>query len=66
MDQVCKSEGFHVDIPWKDLTQEQKDIVLNGSDKIKIPFGKHTLESRMKWSGITAKPREEGFYFNKN
>ena len=62
MDQVCKSEGFHVDILWKDLTQEQKNIVLNGSNKIKIPFGKHTLESRMKWSGITAKPREEGFY----
>lgn len=62
MNQVCKSEGFNVDIPWKDLTQEQKNIVLNGSDKIKIPFGKHTLESRMKWSGITAKPREEGYY----
>jgi len=62
MDQVCQSEGFNVDIPWKDLTLEQKNIILNGSNKIKIPFGKHTLESRMKWSGITAKPREEGFY----
>ncbi|NOQ26925.1 MAG: excinuclease ABC subunit UvrA [Bacteroidales bacterium] len=62
MDQVCQSEGFNVDIKWKDLTVEQKEIILNGSDKIKIPFGKHTLESRMKWSGITAKPREEGLY----
>jgi len=62
MEQVCRSEGFNVDIPWKDLTSQQKDIILNGSNKIKIPFGKHTLESRMKWSGITAKPREEGFY----
>jgi excinuclease ABC subunit A len=62
MNDVCNSEGFNVDIPWKDLTVEQKGIVLNGSDKIKIPFGKHTLESRMKWSGITAKPREEGYY----
>ncbi|MBI9055092.1 MAG: excinuclease ABC subunit UvrA [Bacteroidales bacterium] len=62
MDQVCNSEGFNVDIAWKDLTEDQKIIVLNGSDKIKIPYGKHTLESRMKWSGITAKPREEGFY----
>ena len=62
MDQVCVSEGFNVDIPWQDLTKEQKHIILNGSDKIKIPFGKHTLESRMKWSGITAKPREEGYY----
>jgi excinuclease ABC subunit A len=62
LNQVCESHDFHVDIPWKDLTEEQKDIVLNGSDRIKIPYGKHTLESRMKWSGITAKPREEGFY----
>lgn len=62
LNQVCNSEGFNVDIPWKDLSPEQKEIVLNGSNKIKIPFGKHTLESRMKWSGITAKPREEGFY----
>ena len=62
MNDVCNSEGFNVDIPWKDLTDFQKGIVLNGSDKIKIPFGKHTLESRMKWSGITAKPREEGYY----
>jgi len=62
MNQVCNSEGFNVDIAWKDLTQDQKNIVLNGSSKIKIPYGKHTLESRMKWSGITAKPREEGLY----
>ncbi len=62
LDQVCRAEGFHIDIPWKDLTPEQKHIVLYGSDKIEIPFGKHPLESRMKWSGITAKPREMGYY----
>ena len=62
MDQVCKSEGFSVDIPWKDLTDYQKKVILYGSDKIKILFGKHSLESRMKWKGITAKPREEGYY----
>jgi excinuclease ABC subunit A len=62
LNQVCKSEGFNVDIPWKDLTKEQKQIILYGSNKIEIPFGKHTLESRMRWSGITAKPREMGFY----
>jgi len=62
LDQVCRSEGFSVDIPWKDLTPEQKNIILNGSNKIEIPFGKHTLESRMRWSGITAKPREMGYY----
>ena len=62
LNEVCKAHGFSVDIPWNELTQEQQDIVLNGSDRIKIPYGKHTLESRMKWSGITAKPREEGYY----
>ena len=62
MDQVCQSEGFTADIPWKDLTVYQKNVILYGSDKIKILFGKHALESRMKWKGITAKPREEGYY----
>lgn len=62
LNRVCEAHGFHVGIPWKDLTPEQKNIILYGSDRIKIPFGKHTLESRMKWSGITAKPREEGYY----
>ncbi|MGE5423869.1 MAG: excinuclease ABC subunit UvrA, partial [Syntrophothermus sp.] len=62
MDQICRAEGFSVDIPWKDLTPDQKNIILYGSDKIEIPFGKHTLESRMKWTGITAKPRETGYY----
>jgi excinuclease ABC subunit A len=62
LDQVCRSEGFHVDIPWKDLAPEQKHIVLYGSNRIEIPYGKHPLESRMRWSGITAKPREMGHY----
>ena len=62
LDQVCRSEGFTVDVPWKDLTPEHKNIVLYGSNKIEIPFGKHTLDSRMRWSGITAKPREMGYY----
>jgi excinuclease ABC subunit A len=62
LDQVCRANGFDVDIPWEDLTKEQKNVVLYGSDKIKIAFGKHPLESRLKWKGITAKPREEGYY----
>ena len=62
LNQVCRAEGFTIDIPWKDLTAEQKHIILYGSDKIEIPYGKHPLESRMKWSGITAKPREMGHY----
>lgn len=62
LNQVCEAEGFSVDIPWNDLSDKQRDVVLYGSDKIKVPFGKHSLESRLKWTGIKAKPREEGFY----
>jgi excinuclease ABC subunit A len=62
LDQVCRAEGFNVDIPWKELTPEQQYIVLYGSDRVEIPYGKHPLESRMRWSGITAKPREMGTY----
>jgi excinuclease ABC subunit A len=62
LEKVCQANGFSVDIPWKDLNNEQQDIVLNGSDKIKILYGKHSLESRMKWTGIKANPREKEFY----
>lgn len=62
LNQICEVEGFSVDIPWKELNEAQKKIVLFGSRKILVPFGKHPLESRMKWTGITAKPREESFY----
>ena len=62
LNQVCEAHGFDVDIPWRDLTAEQRHVVLYGSDRLEIPFGKHTLESRMKWSGITARPRQTGFY----
>ncbi len=62
LNQVCEAEGFNVDIPWNELTDAQRKIVLYGSDKIKVPFGKHSLKSRLKWTGIKAKPREEGHY----
>ena len=62
LNSVCNAHGFSVDIPWKDLTDEQKDVILNGSHRIKVLFGKHSLESRLKWTGLKAKPREEGFY----
>lgn len=62
LNQVCEAEGFSVDIPWNELTPQQQQVVLYGSEKIKVPFGKHSLESRLKWSGIKAKPREEGYY----
>ncbi len=59
---ICESEGFSIDTPWNRLTDENKRVIFYGSNKIKVPFGKHSLESRMKWTGITAKPREEGYY----
>ena len=62
LDQVCRAHLFDVDTPWRDLTEEQRAIVLNGSDRIRIPYGKHPLASRLRWSGITARPREEGVY----
>ena len=62
LNKVCKAEGFSVDIPWNELTDVQREVILYGSDKIKVPFGKHSLESRLKWTGIKAKPREEGHY----
>ncbi|MFT5264686.1 MAG: excinuclease ABC subunit A [Polaribacter sp.] len=62
LNQVCEAEGFSVDIPWNELTDLQREVILHGSNKIKVPFGKHPLESRLKWTGIKAKPREEGHY----
>lgn len=59
---VCRAHGFDVDIPWQQLTREQHDVVFYGSDRVEVPFGKHSLESRMRWEGITAKPRELGHY----
>ncbi|MBE0673434.1 MAG: ATP-binding cassette domain-containing protein, partial [Bacteroidales bacterium] len=32
------------------------------STTIRVLFGKHPLESRLRWKGITAKPREEDYY----
>ncbi len=62
LDKVCRAHDFSVDIPWKELTAEQQKVVLNGSDRIKVFYGKHTLESRLRWEGLKAKPREEGYY----
>lgn len=62
LDQVCRAHGFTVDIPWEKLTDDQQRVILYGSDRLKIPFGKHPLESRLKWKGITARPREEDYY----
>lgn len=62
LDRVCRSEGFSVDDPWKDLTDRQRKVILYGSKRVKVLYGKHSLESRMRWSGMTARPREEAYY----
>jgi len=62
LDTVCRAHGFDVDTPWQQLSEEQQDVVFFGSDRVEVPFGKHSLESRMRWEGITAKPRELGHY----
>ncbi len=62
LNKVCNAHGFSVDIPWKDLAEDQQDIIMYGSNRVKILFGKHSLESRLKWKGITALPREESYY----
>lgn len=62
LNKVCEAHGFNVDVPWKELSKEQKEVVLNGSERIKVFYGKHSIESRLRWTGLKAKPREEGFY----
>lgn len=62
LDQVLHAHGGDVDTPWQDLSEEVRGVVLHGSDRLRVPTGKHPLENRLKWSGITARPREEGFY----
>ncbi len=62
LDDVLRAHGGSVDIPWQDLTDDVRQVVLHGSERLKVPYGKHPLESRLKWTGITARPRQEGFY----
>ena len=62
LDTVCRAHGFSVDTPWGQLDDAQRQVVFRGSDRVTVPFGKHPIESRLRWSGITARPREEGHY----
>ena len=62
LNKVCKAHGFHVDMPWKDLSEEQKNVILYGSERLQVFYGKHSIESRLRWQGLKAKPREEGYY----
>ena len=62
LNEVCGAHGFDVDTPWQALSEDQRHVVMYGSDRLEVPFGKHPLESRLRWSGITARPRERGHY----
>ncbi len=62
LDEVLRAHGGSVDAPWRNLSDEARGVVLHGSDRLLVPFGKHPLENRLKWKGITARPREEGHY----
>ncbi|MDF1839149.1 MAG: AAA family ATPase, partial [Planctomycetota bacterium] len=62
MGEICAAHGFDVDTPWQQLSGEQRRVILYGTKRLKVAFGKHSIESRLKWEGITARPREEGYY----
>ncbi len=62
LDSVLRAHGGSVDIPWQDLTEEVRQVVLYGSRRLLVPFGKHPLESRLRWTGITPRPRQEDYY----
>ncbi|MCK9459016.1 MAG: ATP-binding cassette domain-containing protein [Proteobacteria bacterium] len=62
LDDVLRAHGGSVDVPWRELAEEVRQVVLHGSDRLHVPYGKHPLESRLKWTGITPRPRQEGLY----
>ena len=62
LEKVCQAHGFSTTSPWEQLTQQQQEIIWNGSKEVTVTFGKHTLESRLKWKNLKAKPPEEGYY----
>ena len=62
LNKVCEAHGFSVDVPWKELTPEQQAVIWNGSERVQVYYGKHSLESRLRWEGLKAKPREIGYY----
>ncbi|MBK8790949.1 MAG: hypothetical protein IPO28_12495 [Holophagaceae bacterium] len=41
LDEVLRAHGGSVDIPWRDLGDEARRVVLYGSERLKVPYGKH-------------------------
>jgi len=56
MRSVAKEMGFSLSTPWKDLTEDQKDIILNGmgSKKIKMVYKRENtyVEWNSKYEGV--------------
>ena len=59
--QVAERYGFTLDMPWKDFTEEQKRIVMNGTDeKYDLTWTSENPDAEVKWAGHY-KRRFEGF-----
>jgi excinuclease ABC subunit A len=41
---------------------DARALLLQRRGRLRVPYGRHPLESRLRWTGITARPRQEGFY----
>ncbi len=50
----CESQDIPIDVPFKDLTQEQQDLVLNGTDDVKFKFKYKGIRSGMKTTEMTS------------
>ncbi|MHA2043152.1 MAG: excinuclease ABC subunit UvrA [Candidatus Thorarchaeota archaeon] len=59
--QVAEKYGFTFDMPWKDFTEEQKQIVMYGtSEKYDLTWKNENPDAQVKWAGHY-KRRFEGF-----
>ena len=38
---ICRAHGL-MDTPWRDLTDEQRHVILYGTKQLVVPFGKHS------------------------
>jgi len=51
--EVGRTYGFKADTPWKNLTKEQREVILYGTGgrKVKMTFANDTGKSSYKWEG---------------
>ncbi|MBG9982677.1 excinuclease ABC subunit UvrA [Aerococcaceae bacterium DSM 111020] len=50
----CESQDIPIDIPFKELTEEQQDLVLNGTDDVTFKFRYKGIRSGMKTSEMNS------------